>query len=128
MHSFFIEDLFFLFTMSKQCSFLTRRYGDLYTMELGPFRSVMVNELSLAQDMFSKDVFNGRFLEDTVFGEGVLGSIRGGKGHHGIIPTMGKEWREQRRFALRYEERIIFIDKNRPSGNQCYHCYATSGS
>lgn len=78
------------------------RYGDIFSFELGPFKSIVVNELSVMREMCNRDVFNGRNDTKLTLGHRVLDDEpRGGHGHHGIISNYGPEWKEQRRFALR---------------------------
>ena len=79
------------------------RYGDIFSFELGPFQSIVVNELSIMKEMCNQDVFNGRNDPKLTLGHKIDAEheLRGGHGHHGIIGNWGWEWKEQRRFALR---------------------------
>ena len=70
-------------------------------MYVGGAKAIQVTDHEIAMDMFSKDVFSGRFDLDAMTGSQNAAWLKGGHGMHGIIGGHGDEWKEQRRFLLR---------------------------
>ncbi|CAB3398702.1 unnamed protein product [Caenorhabditis bovis] len=70
-----------------------RRYGDVFTVWLGPFPTVHICDYALAQETHLKQAnsYAHRFVK------GILDYIREGRG---IVASNGDFWQEHRRFAL----------------------------
>ncbi|CAJ0581398.1 unnamed protein product, partial [Mesorhabditis spiculigera] len=71
-----------------------RKYGGIYTVWIGPFPLVMVNEVHTMKKYFVQhgELFSNRwrnFATDSFMG-----------GANGVIQIDGEKWREQRRFSL----------------------------
>ena len=78
-------------------------YPDMYTLWLGDKPFVVIQNFSLAKDLFARDEFCGRPFN---FHDKY---IRGKNGHSlGIIATTGPFWQEQRRFALKHLKDLGF--------------------
>uniref|UniRef100_A0A7E4UQX7 Unspecific monooxygenase n=1 Tax=Panagrellus redivivus TaxID=6233 RepID=A0A7E4UQX7_PANRE len=73
----------------------TKKYGDIYTIWVGTWSQVCVNDLEGIQEHFLRDgdTFAGRYL-----GKEMLEIIKNGQ--TGILFTEDSLWREHRRFAL----------------------------
>ena len=72
------------------------KYGDMYTIYMGPMSLVMINDFQLNKELLAKDEFSGRmdFFNYKY--------IRGSNGHaKGILTTESHTWSTQRRFALK---------------------------
>ncbi|CAG7786193.1 unnamed protein product [Allacma fusca] len=73
---------------------LAQRYGNVFTIYLGNYRVVVLNDYKTIKDAFKEDNFSGRpnlkMLE--VRNQGV---------RRGLVCSEGREWSEQRKFTLR---------------------------
>ena len=80
---------------------LRQQYGDVYSLELGPYGTIVVSELNIMKKLLSKDVFSHRI--DISHPPSALRFRKQLRGHIcvGIIFQSGKTWKEQRRFALK---------------------------
>ena len=109
-----------------------QKYGDMYSILVGPFNTVvMLNNLQLTKDLFSRDEFSG-ILFYTFFAmifkiclqKGRMKlwfhqNIRGTNGRNlGIINTDGPTWTAQRRFALKELRDLGFGRKSLDSAMQ----------
>ena len=67
---------------------ISHRYGDLFSIDAGVFRQIMVRDLDLLQDMLARDAFSGRG-KITVMGLDIFSILRGGHGGHGLVHSEG---------------------------------------
>ena len=67
-------------------------------MKMGS-RVVVVSNLQYLKDLFNRDSVSFRPIINKHFLKAIK-EIKGGAGFHGIANSQGKEWQEQRRFAL----------------------------
>ncbi|TRY72026.1 hypothetical protein TCAL_09973 [Tigriopus californicus] len=72
------------------------KYGDIFGLFLGPSRVVVLNDF----DSIQESGFHDDFLDRPSFLPGMKGTLSDG-GEPGVIFSKGKQWSEQRRFALR---------------------------
>ena len=82
---------------------LRKRYGDVYSMDMGSCGGIIISELSIMKKLLNKDAFSIR--EESVLPpkiRQVMLEIRGGQGEHGIATSSGDNWKEQRRFTLKH--------------------------
>ncbi|XP_040570644.1 cytochrome P450 2J6 [Lepeophtheirus salmonis] len=73
-----------------------RKFGDLYTLFIGPIPLIVINSFQLTKELYVKEEISSR--RDTWWTINVRGD---GKQSLGIINTGGMKWQTQRRFALR---------------------------
>ena len=65
------------------------RYGDIFSIDVGPFRQIMVCDLDVLRDMMSMDVFSGRG-KPTVMGINIFANMKGGHGGYGLVTSEGQ--------------------------------------
>ncbi|CAP39326.1 Protein CBR-CYP-35D1 [Caenorhabditis briggsae] len=73
--------------------FYRKKYGNAYTIWLGPMPTVNITDYEMAHEIFVK---NGKKCQDRQLAP-VLEHISGG---HGILAANGENWAEMRRFTL----------------------------
>lgn len=71
-------------------------YGDIFGLFLGPSRTIILNDF----DSIQESGFHEDFMDRPRFLPGLKGILSDG-GEPGVIFSNGKQWSEQRRFALR---------------------------
>ena len=67
---------------------LLLRYGDIFSIDVGPIRQVMVCDFKVLQEMLTMEEFSGRG-KPTVMGINIFKGLRGGHGGHGIMFNEG---------------------------------------
>ena len=65
------------------------RYGDTFSIDVGPFRQIMVCDLDVLRDMMSMDVFSGRG-KPKVLGINIFANMKGGHGGYGLVTSEGQ--------------------------------------
>ncbi|ODM89500.1 Methyl farnesoate epoxidase [Orchesella cincta] len=73
---------------------LSKKYGKIFSLYIGNFPTVVISDANMIREAFKLDALNGR-PDSRVFTERSWGKKRG------IIFNEGKDWTEQRRFALK---------------------------
>ena len=76
----------------------------MFSIDTGPLKIVVVNDLDTMRDILEGNSFLGRGVsmdENDALTQDIK-AMRGGHGFHGIIGAQGDEWKEQRRFALQH--------------------------
>ena len=68
----------------------------LATVKIGPRYLFVINNYELAKDLFGREEFSGRHVNDFIKEHKAIG-----KKPRGIIITEGEHWMKQRRFSLR---------------------------
>ena len=80
---------------------LRKQYGDLYSLELGTYGTIIVSELNIMRKLLSSEIFSHRIeISHKPHVLRLMTQLRGDHGV-GIIASSGDNWKEQRRFALK---------------------------
>ncbi|ODN06219.1 Methyl farnesoate epoxidase, partial [Orchesella cincta] len=78
----------------KQLEKLGKAYGSIFTIFLGKYRVIVLNDHNVIRDAYKEDAFSGRpdlnMLE-----------VRNGGIRKGLVCSQGRVWMEQRKFTLR---------------------------
>ena len=81
---------------------LRKKYGDLYSLELGTYGTIIVSELNIMRKLLSNDIFSHRIeISHTPHVIKLMRQLRGSDGV-GIVASSGETWKEQRRFTLKH--------------------------
>ena len=81
---------------------LRQQYGDVYSLELGAYATIVVSEFNIMKKLLNNDVFSHRLeISHPPHRLSLMKQLRGHNGV-GIVQTSGKTWKEQRRFALKH--------------------------
>ena len=72
----------------NESNVISHRYGDIFSIDAGVFRQIMVRDLDLLQDMMGRDAFSGRG-KIRVMGFDIFSILRGGHGGHGLVHSEG---------------------------------------
>ena len=71
---------------------ISDRYGDIFSFNLIEMHQIVICDLELLKEMFSKEVFSARG-KPTVFGINLFGLLKGGHGGHGLMFNEGRHFR-----------------------------------
>ena len=77
-------------TVNESNFILHIRYGDIFSIDAGVFRQIMVRDLDLLRDMMARDAFSGRG-KIRVMGLDIFSILRGGHGGHGLVHSEGNK-------------------------------------
>ncbi|CAL8077563.1 unnamed protein product [Orchesella dallaii] len=79
----------------KQLEKLGMTYGSIFTIFLGKYRVIVLNDHNVIRDAYKEDAFSGR--PDLKMLE-----VRNGGIKRGLVCSQGRVWMEQRKFTLRH--------------------------
>ena len=108
---------------------ISHRYGDLFSIDAGVFRQVMVRDLDLLRDMLARDAFSGRG-KITVMGLDIFSILRGGHGGHGLVHSEGNLCTPHINIFINDKKKLrtSFMDGVLAVGCHSFNqCQATSG-
>ena len=75
------------------------RYGDVFSFNLIEMHQIVICDLELLREMFSKEVFSARG-KPTVFGINLFALLKGGHGGHGLMFNEGIIKRQKHPYYL----------------------------
>ena len=80
---------------------LRKQYGDIYSLELGSYGTIIVSELNIMRKLLNNELFSSRVeISHPPRMRRLMQQFRGSHGV-GIVPSSGDAWEEQRRFTLK---------------------------
>ena len=80
---------------------LRKQYGDIYSLELGSYGTIIVSELNIMRKLLNNEIFSSRVeISHPPRMRRLMQQFRGSHGV-GIVSSSGDAWKEQRRFTLK---------------------------
>jgi len=80
---------------------LRQKYGDVFSLELGTYATIVVSELNIMKKLLNNESFSHRLeISHPPSRLSLMKQLRGYNGV-GLVASSGKTWKEQRRFALK---------------------------
>ena len=80
---------------------LRKKYGDIYSLELGSYGTIVVSELNTMKRLLNSEVFSARIqISHPPRVSRLMQQLRGAN-DAGIVASSGDTWKEQRRMTER---------------------------